>query len=139
METFEVEADDNSYKKGGFWRIFQKKLTKEQHIIRSLKPEFKNCKFTEVNSELVQQKLLELEYLDVFDKKYRIGLVYSKPNQNHETEMFCNSIFISFLFSSPFFFRSLLLSISFFFFPFIPSPDRAFPAKNLKIMMNSGG
>ena len=129
METFEVEADDNSYKKGGFWRIFQKKLTKEQHIIRSLKPEFKNCKFTEVNSELVQQKLLELEYLDVFDKKYRIGLVYSKPNQNHETEMFCNSIFISFLFPLPSSFVLFSSLFHFFFSPLFLLPTVLFPQR----------
>ena len=95
METGTIPTKDVS-KKRGLLKTFLKKSKKkpEQYAIIKYKPELGHTALYECNYQAVKDQLLQIESPDVFEGKFRIGLLYSQPHQNNENEMFCNSTYL---------------------------------------------
>eukprot|EP00012_Vannella_robusta_P008897 CAMPEP_0206200010 /NCGR_PEP_ID=MMETSP0166-20121206/10613_1 /ASSEMBLY_ACC=CAM_ASM_000260 /TAXON_ID=95228 /ORGANISM="Vannella robusta, Strain DIVA3 518/3/11/1/6" /LENGTH=307 /DNA_ID=CAMNT_0053618243 /DNA_START=245 /DNA_END=1168 /DNA_ORIENTATION=- len=92
VETGTIPTKDVS-KKRGLLKTFLKKSKKkpEQYAIIKYKPELGHTALYECNYQAVKDQLLQIESPDVFEGKFRIGLLYSQPHQNNENEMFCNT------------------------------------------------
>ena len=115
METFTISASDVP-KKRRFLGLFKSKKKPEHIALISVKPELNHVKVIEAPySKTLVDTMRQLESPDVFDGKYRVGLLFATPEQTHENEIFCNSEYIVFTIFFIFFlfFLSLLELILF--------------------------
>lgn len=90
VETLTVSSKDLPKRKG-FFKFLKRNKKPEQRAIISLKPELEKTRFYECNYESVKKQLLHIESPDVFEGKYRVGLLYAKSGQFHENEIFQNN------------------------------------------------
>mmetsp|Transcript_18384 Transcript_18384/g.71018 ORF Transcript_18384/g.71018 Transcript_18384/m.71018 type:complete len:365 (+) Transcript_18384:81-1175(+) len=61
-------------------------------VVAHVCPDHAKTKFTVLSqSRMLEERLCDLECPDVQLGKFRIGLVYSRADQTHETDMFCNN------------------------------------------------
>lgn len=78
--------------------IKKSKKKPEQNALIRYKPELGHTTLFECNLQSVKERLLQIESPDVFEGKYRVGLLYAKSDQHHENEIFCNSVFFCYFY-----------------------------------------